>query len=128
MLYISLHFSKSIVIYQSIAIYQLIAATCLVDRCSPTLRRHQLLSLPTWLIVNAFILQLQGKDETITQLGSSLHAFKSKLQFQKSQVGRGNLKNFLNLQKTREESNCTYDTFYTKKCKSHGRTWCQEFS
>jgi hypothetical protein len=38
---------------------------------------------------NAFNLELQGKDKTITQLVSSLNAFKSKFQFLKSQLGKG---------------------------------------
>lgn len=66
---------------------------------------------------NSFNLQLQGKDKTITLLVSSLNAFKSKLQFLKSQLGRGNLTNFPKLQKAVEscdENSCTYDTFCTE--------------
>lgn len=63
---------------------------------------------------NAFNLELQGKDKTITQLVSSLNAFKSKLQFFKTQLGKKILKNFPNLEKALEnfeESSCKCDSF-----------------
>jgi hypothetical protein len=54
---------------------------------------------------NAFNLELHGKDRTITPLPNSLvplNAFKSKLQFLKSQLRKGILKNFPKLGKAVE--------------------------
>jgi hypothetical protein len=66
---------------------------------------------------NVFFLELQGKDKIITQIIISLNTLKTKLQSLKSQLRKGILKNFYNLEKAADNYNeisSIYDTLCTE--------------
>ena len=66
---------------------------------------------------NVFFLELQGKDKIIIQIIISLNTLKTKLQSLKSQLRKGILKNFYNLEKAFDNYNeisSIYDTLCTK--------------